>query len=291
MCWLVRLLGSILIVLAAFSVCFAQEKTEHEHIRLEPSLSVEINERSILEGLSALEPPPPAKNALLTQLAPRRFAPGEIRLRYDGLEGVLVSRVISYHRRYWSRSLNDRYNRGYLSLFDFERLQYERSCAEGDAQLVGRWWERSWMESLPEEKGGAGPTQTITMGRELNVLQFDEISITNTGQIRFGNLFFSIYKASIDPKMPQSANSMASGLIRQKPVSISEYIDLNIKPRVTIKASMNPEDILSNVSCEFRFRFYSHYSKNPWGSLTIDADSSPMKGIASVRVYFELLCW
>lgn len=290
---LIKYLGAILIVLMSITLCYGQEKPEatHGHLELKPTISVEFNERSILENLSSLEAPPTRHNFLLNELSIRPPAPGEIRLRYDGIEGVIVSRILSYHRRYWTDSLNSRYNRGYLSLFDFEQLQYERSCAEGDAQLVGRWWERQWHESLPEEKGGAGQTRIVNIGRELNVFEFNEIALTNTGQIRLGNLFLYIYKASIDPKMPQSANSVASGLIRQNPISITDYINITIKPRVTIKASMQPEDIVSNVSCEFRFRFYSRYSKNPWGCLTVDADSSPMKGIASVRVYFELLCW
>jgi len=226
---------------------------------------------------------------LLTEVCPRSPAPGELLTHYDGAQKAVISRVLSYYNRFWSNHISDAFYKGSISFSDYQQLIDARNDLECNAQQ-GYWWTRSWDQSLPEEKGGAGQPKTITIGRELAVFEIGELRLTNTGQIKLGSFFFYIRNADIDPKT-QTFNSVGSSLVKSKEVKITDFVDVSVKPRVSIKGTTNPEEILSNVSVEVRFRFFTTHRKDPIAALTIEAETEPVQGIASVKVAFELFCW
>lgn len=295
MSWFIKYLGALLLVLVTFSVCNGQDFQELKdpkagkiELRLGPPPA--LNERSVLEDLENLKPDyTRQEDVLLSEICPKEPAPGEIRIKYDGLQRVVVSRILSYCNRLWSNSIDDRFYKGNESFLDHQKSMSDRCDMEAAFQQ-GRWWERSWRQSLPEEKGGAGQPKTVTIGRELTVFELGELRVTNTGQIKLGAFFFYIRSAEVDPKT-QTINSVGSALSQNKEVKINQCVDFTIKPRITIKGSLVPEEIVSNASVELKFRFYSKYRKDPIAALTVNTESQPFQGVGSVQVYLELFCW
>lgn len=284
-------------MLVTFSVCYGQESQEQEiknpkagRIELRLGPPPQIDEPSLLDRLDDLKPDyVRQEDCLMSEMCPKDYAPGELRTRYDGIEKVVVNRLLSYYNRFWNNYLNDRFYKGSESYLDYEKSLDERSDTEAYFQQ-DYWWTRSWRQSLTEEKGGAGPQKTITIGKELAVFEFGELRLTNTGQIKLGAFFFYIKSAEVDTKT-QTVNSVGSALTQNREVKVAPWVDFTIKPRVTIKGSLVPEEILSDVSLEVKFRFYTEHRKDPIASLTINADSQPFQGIGSIQVYFELFCW
>lgn len=292
-------------MLTIFSICNAQENIpnpKRERITLElPSTPPPIDEHSILEQLETVKKPASKSDGnILLDEAPKEYAPGEIHLKYDGIEGVIVGKLLFYQRRLWSLSIDNAYNHGGISYQEYQARLQQRADLESDAQQE-RWWDRTWYQSLIPEQGGAAPTKTIVIGKELAVFEFGEITLSNTGQIRFGDFFFSFYNlsssTSTDPRNASAtttttAANVAYGLTHSEDVSITDLVQISIKPRVTIKGTLIPGDVISNISVETRFRFYtSNNKKVPWSQLTVSVDSAPMTGIASASINFELLCW
>lgn len=282
-------------MLVTFSVCYGQDfqelkdpKADRIELRLGPPPA--LNERSILEDLESLKPSyARQEDALLSEICQKEPAPGELRIKYDGVQKVIVSRILSYCNRLWTNSLDDRFYKGDESYLDYQKSMSDK-CETESAFQQGCWWERSWRQSLPEEKGGAGQPKTVTIGKELTVFELGELHVTNTGQIKLGAFFFYIKSAEVDPKT-QTVNSVGSALAQNKEVKINQYVDFTIRPRITIKGSMIPQEIISNASVECKFKFYSERRKDPIAALTINVESQPLQGIGSVQVYFELFCW
>src|SRR4029077_7317351 len=126
MLWVLKYLGSILIVLMLFTQLNAQELSA----KIEESKSVTndkiIDEHSILYDLDKLLPD---RKLMLDATYPKRIAPGEIQYKYDGVQGVIVSRMLSYYRRYSFSSLNSRFNSSSMTPCDYDRMLYAYSCA------------------------------------------------------------------------------------------------------------------------------------------------------------------
>jgi hypothetical protein len=293
--WFVWCLGAILLVLATFSICNAQEIINLDVKNLRTYNTSLINEHSILEHLTDIETSEKSNGNILLEELPRKEAPGEICLRYDGIPGVVVGKLLDLHRHLWNLSIDSAYYKGNISWFEYQERLSDQAFLVADTQQ-GKWWERSWNQSLITGQGGANSPQIVTIGKELTVFEFGEITFTNTGQIRLGDFFFYLYNISspsVDVRLSnnQQATDIAYGLTHSKDVSITDLVQLSIKPRVTIKGTLIPNDVISNASVELRFKFFMQNKKDPWSQLTIIADSQPMKGVVSASVNFELLCW
>lgn len=276
-------LAALCLVLASFTQLHADEKTEH--IRLYPRDGPEIRAPSMWdEGL--LQTPPHTPLAELFSDKP--YAPGQRIIEYEGLQGAIVSRVLSYHHRYYFAAVNEGLVHGYLSLGDVDRISYAYTCGEHDAKY-GRWWDRNFFESMVPEKGGAPEPEVCHIGRELTIFEIGGVALTNKGKLNFGKTEFYIQKAEIDTG---SVKSVVTGIVRRERFKISNYLDVSFRPRVNIRASLRPEDILSSLELDMNINVFYNPKKPPIAQASISAEFEPFNNErASLKVGIAVLIW
>jgi len=126
------------------------------------------------------------------------FPPGSLIIRYDGLHGLVVKHARSQSRRLvrhavkagWYVQPEENWSRRGF----YEQLDHHDWS---DSGLNGSWWQRSWLESRPPEKGGAPAVPYVhTYGHE-NELRLGPFSITNTLKFRFDYIGF--FELNPDP--------------------------------------------------------------------------------------------
>jgi hypothetical protein len=148
-----------------------------------------LEHRSILLELDLLHAPPLGDSALLNELAPEEIAPGSLVSSYRGVQSLVVRRLLGYFRHLSSVSMQTRWEKSDESIFDMERSVRRETEDEADLRSGGRWWDRTWRQSLVPSRGGAPAEPTvIAVGQEVELFRFGEVSLTNEAQIRLGRL-------------------------------------------------------------------------------------------------------
>jgi hypothetical protein len=125
----------------------------------------------------------------LQEVALTRLPVGSLIVSYEGIEGYIVKKVQSRLRNQWRTSLRDAYEEGAISTDRYiSRLQHMGEVL-GDFRAGGRWWERSWLDSLTPERGGA-PARPYehTIGERLDVIKLGPIAFTNDLRARVDRL-------------------------------------------------------------------------------------------------------
>lgn len=145
--------------------------------------------RSILLDLSQLRPPPSFDDdALVNEIAPEADSPGSLSYTYEGLYSIVVRRAVGYYRRLFSDQLKARWDESNDSIFTIQNRLELMGAAEADLQSGGRWWERTWRQSLTPQSGGAPPHRVLQIGKELEIFRLGEVALTNEGKLKVGNL-------------------------------------------------------------------------------------------------------
>jgi len=171
----------------AFEAEDAEEFWTREELELAPPRS-----SALLLPPSRL-PGPSAADLLLGQTTLVRRLPGTQVVRYRGFQGFVVKRLRRVYRSRWRRSLRDAERAGGLDHFQLAAHYRAMGEAEADLAAGGRWWERSWLHSLPAHKGGA-PTGTheTQMGGQVEVFRIGPLSFTNDFRARIEGVGFRL---------------------------------------------------------------------------------------------------
>lgn len=173
----------------AFESEDAEEFWTHEELELAPPRSAVFLPPSRLPSASA-------SDELLGQVTLVRRLPGTQVVRYRGFQGFVVKRLRRAYQSRWRRSLRDAERAGGLD--HFQLAAHYRAMAEAEADLAagGRWWERSWLHSLPAEKGGAPTTTHETqIGGQVEVFRLGPLSFTNDFRARIEGFGFRLSPA------------------------------------------------------------------------------------------------
>lgn len=125
-------------------------------------------------------PRPVHRADFLHQVSLTRLPPGSLMVRYEGIEGYVVRKAQSRLKSLWRDSIKDAWEGGVLDDHRYEAELDEMYNTLGDFRAGGRWWERSWLDSLTPERGGA-PAQPFIhyVGRRLDVLRVGPMRFTN----------------------------------------------------------------------------------------------------------------
>lgn len=116
----------------------------------------------------------------ISQVALTRLPVGSLVVRYEGIEGYIIKKVQSRLRNQWRTTLRDAYEEGGIDLDRYVSRVKHMNEVLTDFRAGGRWWERSWLDSFPPEKGGAPavPYEEV-IGRRLEVFRLGPLSFTN----------------------------------------------------------------------------------------------------------------
>lgn len=279
-----RTLAALILVLASFTPSRADEKTEHLH--LYPRDGPEIRAPSFWDLPEvSIAPPGPALVDLLTE---KHYAPGQLIIEYGGIQGALVNRILSYHHRYYFRALDDAYNQGRLTQSDIDRISLSYVWGEYES-THGRWWERSFFESFVPERGGAPSTsEVVYVGKERPIFEFGDLTVTNLGKVNLWHTSLYVQRALVDTS---SVRSIVTGIVRRDEFKISNYVKFSVRPRIGIKASVNPEEILSKVELDANINVYYSPKKPPIVTIAIVAEYEPFKERGDVKFNATILIW
>jgi hypothetical protein len=102
---------------------------------------------------------------------------------FSGIPCVLYHFVMGYYKQAFQDELYQHWATGYMTIMDLEHAheRYVNGLAEA---RYGRWWDRTWRESLPVEKGGIPlKPQVIEIGREIEVFRLWDFALTTEGRV------------------------------------------------------------------------------------------------------------
>jgi hypothetical protein len=149
-----------------------------------------LDHRSILLDLTSLRLPPGEEvRSLVSEIAPEVDAPGSVIRSYHGFQGVFQRHLMGYYHQAVSEYLHQIWAGGSLTPAELE----ERACTifyyEVDHSTGGRWWDRTWRQSLTAEKGGASALPRVeNVGSEIELFHLGEVAVTTEGKVRIGRL-------------------------------------------------------------------------------------------------------
>ncbi len=149
----------------------------------------EIDHRSILLDLDKIRIPSFGDEALVNQIAPECDAPGSIIRMYHGVQSIAVRRLLGYYRRLFTMDVKNHLSGSNSAAFDADDRIQRMADAENDMHSGGRWWQRTWRQSLLPQCGGAPALPRVeSVGSEIELFRLGEIVITNEGKLKVGRL-------------------------------------------------------------------------------------------------------
>jgi hypothetical protein len=119
------------------------------------------------------------------QVSLTRLPPGSLVVRYEGIEGYLVRKTQSRMKSLWRESIKDAWEAGILDDQRYDSAIEHMYESLSDFRAGGRWWERSWLDSLTPERGGAPATPFVQkIGERIDVFSLGPVRFTNDFKAR-----------------------------------------------------------------------------------------------------------
>lgn len=113
----------------------------------------------------------------------------KIKIEYAGLQRVIHEQIGKLATRYYKQEINTYWNQSYLHPMDLNRRMGQYNLESSDA--YDHWWERSWRESLPPEKGGQ-ITRTCQVGDKIVLIRIGPIGFNNEGHFSWETWRFDV---------------------------------------------------------------------------------------------------
>lgn len=182
--------------------------------------------------------------SFLNSVTMRELPPGSLYIDYDGVHGVAVKHLRSQFRRFARQAAR----KGWLIQQDddtFRTLHERLAHIPADARSNGHWWQRSWLDSLPEDKGGA-PTVPYahTYGSETS-WDFGPFTVTNTLKIRFDYIaFFEINPEPISHDHRRKSPRVTLDVRSVKGTSFGTRFRFDVKPKISVSLPKS-SDVMS----------------------------------------------
>ncbi len=229
----------------------------------------------------------------LQQVSLTRLPPGSLLMRYEGIEGVIVRKLNGRLRKLWRESLRDAYDAEMIDDTTFRAASDDMYERLADFNAGGRWWERSWLDSLPPEKGGAPALPFVhRVGERLEVFSLGPLSFTNDLRAHLDS--FTVL--SVDPDGGQIYRDHDVGRLAREHAHLKrdDEDDQDELPAIGIKRSSahGTSEPLVRIVLEppdpglmpgyWRLRF------RPQAAFRLTGDPSQMVKEVSLRVTLEL---
>jgi hypothetical protein len=213
---------------------------------------------------------------------------------FSGFHLVAYQRIRSVYYSYVNRFWDDEWSKSNISYLQYQDQADRFMALESDA-FTGKWWDRSWSESLVVEKGGAPKERPLlSYGSEMTVFDLGELgSVTNEGKVRLINL--SLYfdrRERIDPKTNETFSEWGlhigdpPGLVKKtwEHQSGNLYndrylsVNLNTHARFRLPHAWNDTRIfeaIANAGMDLDIGLYLDKPNQPFLYLNLNAEGSP----------------
>lgn len=152
------------------------------------------------------------------------YAPGSLRIKYTGIRRAIIDEARDLLEDEWRSDAETLFNGRQISLSQYNSSLRRLNLVRSEYGLRGRWWERTWFQSHPYNKGGAPPTKQYVVGRTGDILDLGFAKINENFKFRF----------------------------KEYNANITNEWKFKFSPQIT----GNTNDIISKVTCLFIFDYY-----------------------------------
>lgn len=131
---------------------------------------------------------------LIDQITMTRVPEGSLRVEYRGIHKPIVRHARRRYRKLWRESFDDRLD--YMTPAQIARTYEIMGFARADVD-GGRWWDREWFDSLPEDQGGAPKTPYVHyVGNDVE-FKFGPLVVSNS--LKFKMKTLAVLQFDTDP--------------------------------------------------------------------------------------------
>ncbi|MCO5168361.1 MAG: hypothetical protein M9894_18640 [Planctomycetes bacterium] len=296
---------------------------------LRPSLDPRVDVRLELPSFRWL-PRATHGSDFVRQVSLTHLPPGSLIVRYDGLEGFVVRKVQARMRKLWRDSIRDAYDAEAIDWDRYDRAFEVMHESFADHRAGGRWWERSWLDSLTPERGGAPANPFVqTIGQEIQVARLGPLSLSNELRVSLDRLSFlridpdggQIYRdhdvrrlarehahlRRDDADDPEDLPAIAVGkrtiiegtqepLVRitlepPDPGLLPGYWRLRLRPMAAFRVNGDPAEMLKEVSLRVTMELFIGEQRRHFMNVEAVARFQPADQEMALGIELSLLTW
>ena len=181
-----------------------------------------------------------------------------INYEYCGIQGVIYSQNEKIANRYYKQQLAVYWNQTYSHPFDLDKRM--RSYQLESSNNGYHWWDRTWRESLPPEKGGQ-TTITHKIGSRIEILQIGPLGLTNEGRFSWESWRLDIEDnpetALSDIEAIQRTETLREkynlGIKSPEALYRADWFDFKVAARVNVRVDNLTMENKSEIGLSFKF--------------------------------------
>lgn len=229
------------------------------------------------------------------QVSLTRLPPGSLVIRYAGIHGFVVRRAQGRLRELWHDSIDDAWDAGILDDEGYDAELTRMYDALADFRAGGRWWDRSWQDSLVEGRGGAPAAPFEHQIGERIAFRLGPLILTNelrayvervamlsvdpdaarllrgTDPTRLAREHARLVRDDSDPEAepvledgpedPDDPRGTAAAIVRvafepPQPVLLRARWRLTLRPSVSFRTTGGPADLVRDARLRTRLELY-----------------------------------
>ena len=139
----------------------------------------------------------PDRDSLVRQVTLTELPPGSLVIEYEGFQSFVVRKLQSRYRSLWRGQISLLYDETNMTDAEFRAAMEDMALSLADHK-TGRWWDRSWRDSLLPEKGGAPARPWVhTVGEELELFRIGAVHLSNELKLRVDKV--AVFSLEADP--------------------------------------------------------------------------------------------
>lgn len=230
-------LCSIFLVIAWTSFAYADPKSPSSTAKLEIDLAYyRPIENSVKPDYPSLADACDLSfdHSIVDHIMPPRQLRSSIRFEYKGIQSLIVKQLENRVNSLGRRSLRAQYQETYMTESEFQHAYNQMKYSELVHQGHAWWLDRTWMDYLPPEKGGAPFSPEVrTIGSTHTIYELGPISFNNVGKISVEKFGFFDVQTDRNFSTLESLETPANNGYDENPTNKKaprRIIDVNIKP-------------------------------------------------------------
>jgi hypothetical protein len=156
-----------------------------------------------------------------------------------------------------------------------------------------RWWERSWYESFPIEKGGSQAIVQV-IGHRHQILALGPLTLNNEGKVRFSSWRISFSHERDEPEKPKSSdtsnNADQEAVDREMdPDPMKEYrkrdVVFGVRPPRGNLITMQSWTLSGSIGVNFRIESLRRNGSSINGSINLIGYTNPRTPFIAVELH------
>jgi hypothetical protein len=217
-----------------------------------------------------------------------------INYEYGGIQGVIYTQLEKLANRYYKQQLATFWDQSYSRTSDLDRQMRLYQLEASDSGY--HWWDRTWRESLPPEKGGQ-ITATYQIGSKIDVMRIGPLGLTNEGRFSWESWRLDVEdNPGVNRGAQADVEALRKGALQEKynlglKSPEAEYGDEWFQFRMGVRLNIRADNLAmgnkSEVGLNFKLILLNH--GRAYVKLTGSAKYQPLTGQAEAQLQLSLL--